>query len=129
MPNTGLRGEDGWNRGDRVKAADDESVFPEDIDTDELCVNIDDVDDEDRFVNGASAYPLPIKPLRLIGVAKLKPFFCSSRGCGIFRIFGESNDKSEPAIFMDLSIHFEKCVHLYRCPNGLHNDGKHWRSK
>lgn len=116
MPNTGLRGEDGWNRGDRVKAADDESVFPEDIDTDELCVNIDDVDDEDRFVNGASAYPLPIKPLRLIGVAKLKPFFCSSRGCGIFRIFGESNDKSEPAIYRFIDSFMRNASISYRCP-------------
>lgn len=61
-------------------------------------MNIDDVDDEDRFVSGASAYPLPIKPFRLIGVANLKPFCCNSRGFGIFRSFGESNDKSEPAI-------------------------------
>lgn len=60
-------------------------------------MNIDDVDDEDKFVNGASACPLPIKPLRLIGVAKLKPFCCNLRGCGIFRGFGESKDKSEPA--------------------------------
>lgn len=99
IPNTGLRGEAGWKRGDRVN----ESVFPDDIDTDELCVNIDDVDDDDIFVNGASAYLLPTKPFCLIGVAKLKPFGWNSRGCGIFRIFGESNDKSEPAshIIMD----------------------------
>lgn len=75
----------------------DESVFSDEIETDELLVNIDDVDDEDKFVSGASAYPLPIKPLRLIGVANLKPFCCNSRGCGTFRGFGESNDKSEPA--------------------------------
>lgn len=62
-------------------------------------MNIDEVDDEDRFVSGASAYPLPIKPFLLIGVANLKPFCCTSRGCGIFRSFGESNDKSEPAFF------------------------------
>lgn len=97
MPNTGLRGDAGWKRGDRVNAAAaDVSVFPDEIDIDELFVNIDDVDDDDIFVNGASAYLLPIKPLRLIGVAKLKPFCWNSRGCGIFRIFGESNDKSEP---------------------------------
>lgn len=52
----------------------DESVFSDEIETDELLVNIDDVDDGDKCVNGASACPLPIKPLRLIGVAKLKPF-------------------------------------------------------
>lgn len=97
IPRTGLRGDDGWNRGDRVSAAvADESVFPDEIETDELFVNIDDVDDADRFVNGASAYPLPIKPFCLIGVAKWKPFCCNSRDCGIFRGFGESNDKSEP---------------------------------
>lgn len=96
MPKIGLRGEDGWNRGDLVRAAADESVFSVEIDTDELFVNIDDVDDEDKFVNGASAYPLPIKPLCLTGVASLKPFCWNSRGCGIFRGFGESSDKSEP---------------------------------
>ena len=100
IPSIGLRGEDGWNRGDRVRAAVAEgSVFSDEIETDELFVNIDDVDDEDRFVSGASAYPLPIKPFRLIGVANLKPFCCTSRGCGIFRNFGESSDKSEPANF------------------------------
>lgn len=100
IPNTGLRGDAGWKRGDRVNAAAaaDESVFPDDIDIDELFVNIDDVDDDDIFVNGASAYLLPIKPFCLIGVAKLKPFCLNSRGCGIFRIFGESNDKSEPTL-------------------------------
>lgn len=107
MPSTGLRGEDGWNRGDRVNAAvADESVLSVEIDTDELFVNIDDVDDDDKFVNGASAFPLPIKPLRLIGVAKLKPFRCNSRGCGILRGFGESNDKSEPALHLSISLNW-----------------------
>lgn len=43
-------------------------------------MNSDDaVDDDDRFVGGPlSAYPLPIKPLRLVGVAKLKPFRCAN---------------------------------------------------
>lgn len=139
MPNTGLRGDDGWKRGDRVTAAD-ESV---DIDADELFVNIDDMDDDDKFVNGASAYPLPIKPLRLIGVAKLKPFCNCWRGCGIFRIFGESNDKSEPAVaftfcFIDFQtresrqlnqiVSIVDCKMLEYCPD-LHNDGKFGEAK
>lgn len=112
MPKIGLRGEDGWNRGDLVRAAADESVFSVEIDTDELFVNIDDVDDEDKFVNGASAYPLPIKPLCLTGVASLKPFCWNSRGCGIFRGFGESSDKSEPKP----EFHFIKCSnHQFPC--------------
>lgn len=109
MPNTGLRGDAGRKRGDRVNAAAaaDESVFPDEIDMDEFCVNIDDVDDDDRFVSGASVYLLPTKPLRLIGVGKLKPFGWNSRGCGIFRIFGESNDKSEPTLLFIATIDFQ----------------------
>lgn len=105
IPKTGLRGDDGWNRGDRVRAAvADESVFSDEIETDELLVSIDDVDDEDKCVNGASACPLPIKPLHLIGVAKLKPFCWNARGCGTFRGFEESNDNRESDVF-HLSIY------------------------
>lgn len=70
MPVIGLRGDAGWKRGDR---GIDELVLSDEIETDEPFVNIDDaVDDVDeRFVNGPFACPLPIKPLRLIGVAKL----------------------------------------------------------
>lgn len=135
MPKIGLRGEDGWNRGDLVRAAaDDELVFSEEIDTDELLVNIDDVDDDDKFVNGASAaYPLPIKPFCLIGVASLKPFCWNSRGCGIFRGFGESNDSmSEPEpefrcinFVNQSSPCWSKWVPIsFQCCPDLHNDGK-----
>lgn len=56
MPKTGLRGDDAWKRGDRVDAAAfDEPVLCEYNDADELLVNIDDVEDADRFVSGASA--------------------------------------------------------------------------
>lgn len=69
MPVIGLRGDAGWKRGD---LGIDEFVLSDEIETDEPFVNIDDaVDDDERFVNGPSAYPLPIKPLRLIGDAKL----------------------------------------------------------
>lgn len=53
-------------------------------------MNSDDaVDEDERFVGGPwSAYPLPIKPLRLVGVAKWKPFswanFASAAGSLIF---------------------------------------------
>lgn len=52
-PVIGLRGDAGWNRGDRIA---DESVLSDLRDTDELFVNNDEVvDDDDKFVNGASA--------------------------------------------------------------------------
>lgn len=64
-------------------------------------MNSDDaVDEDERFVGGPwSAYPLPIKPLRLVGVAKWKPFswanFASAAGSLIFfQFFFVLNTKS-----------------------------------
>lgn len=54
-------------------------------------MNSDDaVDDVERFVSGPlSAYPLPSKPLRLVGVANLKPFRCANFAsvCVLFYFF------------------------------------------
>lgn len=48
MPVIGLRGDAGWHRGDR----DEFCVLSDESETDELFVNIDDVDDVDKFVSG-----------------------------------------------------------------------------